>query len=371
MALRRARRCPGFPAPRAARSSERRLRRASRRAHAPVLPSRRRGRAPREPTPDESSSTRVARAAPVPTSPTGTASASSTNETYAGRCVGKRRRHRAPPPAGERLEDGPRSGGSRDWCAGKSSVSVPSGSAIAHADRDLGERREDIELRERERRDPVDANGEAQCDQVEPAAAALAAGDGAELAAELAHARLRRALDLARERPLSDARDVRLRDAEHLVDPLRPDPEAHGRARCDRARGRDERVRAVVEIEQRPLGTLEEHAARRRGAPGRRAATCRRRTARAARRSPRSVWRDLLERRTARARRPARARRSSRATRARSSGGGSSGRAGPGRGSRSASPCRHRRGRFRAGSSRSAGCRAAARARRRARHATA
>ena len=68
------------------------------------------------------------------------------------------------------------------------------------------------------------------------------------------------ALDLARERALADARDVRLRDADDLVDPVRPDAEAHGRAGGDGARRGDERVRAVVEIEKRSLRTLEEDA---------------------------------------------------------------------------------------------------------------
>ena len=59
---------------------------------------------------------------------------------------------------------------------------------VPHADGDLVEVGEHVELRQRERRDPVDADGEAQRDEVEPAAAALAARDGAELPAELAHA---------------------------------------------------------------------------------------------------------------------------------------------------------------------------------------
>ena len=71
--------------------------------------------------------------------------------------------------------------------------------------------------------------------------------------------------------------------------------------------------------------------------------------------------RDLLERRTARSRRRARARRSSRRWRARSSGAGSSGRAGPGRGCRCGSPCRRRQARSHAAWCRSAGCRACAR----------
>ena len=50
-----------------------------------------------------------------------------------------------------------------------------------------------------------------------------------------------------------------------------------------------ERIRAVVEVEQRPLRAFEQDARARRATRGRRAATCRRRTAAAAARSPRSA----------------------------------------------------------------------------------
>ena len=89
---------------------------------------------------------------------------------------------------------------------------------------DLGEARQHVELRQRQRRDPVDAHREAQSDEVEPAAAALASGDGAELATELADALLRAPLDLARERPFADAGHVRLGDSSTLIDLLGPMP---------------------------------------------------------------------------------------------------------------------------------------------------
>src|SRR5919106_3727787 len=57
--------------------------------------------------------------------------------------------------------------------------------AVAHADRKLVELGEDVELCQRERRDPVDAHGEPERDEVEPAAAALAARDRAELPADV------------------------------------------------------------------------------------------------------------------------------------------------------------------------------------------
>ena len=79
--------------------------------------------------------------------------------------------------------------------------------------------------------------------------------------AELAHLVAGRALDLARERPVADARHVRLRDAEHVVDPRRADPDR--RSPRAPAIGFDEvtnGIRAVVEVEQRPLRALEQDA---------------------------------------------------------------------------------------------------------------
>ena len=131
---------------------------------------------------------------------------------------------------------------------------------VAHADRQLGEGGEDVELRQRERRDAVQAHRVAQPDEVEPAAAALAARDGAELAAELAHPVLVGPFDLGRERPLADAGHVRLRDADDRVDPRRADSDPDGSAAGDGGRRGDERIRAVVDVEQRPVRPLEQDA---------------------------------------------------------------------------------------------------------------
>src|ERR671922_1645400 len=95
--------------------------------------------------------------------------------------------------------------------------------AVADAYRDLVELGQNVQLRERERREAVHAGGEAQSDEVEPATAPLAACGRPVLAAKLAHAALRVAFDLGRERAFADARDVSLGDAEDLVDPRRSD----------------------------------------------------------------------------------------------------------------------------------------------------
>ena len=114
-----------------------------------------------------------------------------------------------------------------DWCAGKSSVSLPSGQRVADADRDLGERREDIELGQRERRDAVDAHCEAEGRR------GRASHSGARGPSRCrTHRRARAPRSCASPSisdgngPFADAGHVRLRDAEDLVDPVRADAEA-------------------------------------------------------------------------------------------------------------------------------------------------
>jgi hypothetical protein len=96
--------------------------------------------------------------------------------------------------------------------------------------------------------------------EIEPARPALAAGDGAVLLAELPDLRPDRLLHLARKRPGADARDVGLRHADNGVDPRGADADpGRGRAGYGVRRG-DEGIRAVVEVEQRALGSLEQDA---------------------------------------------------------------------------------------------------------------
>ena len=128
-------------------------------------------------------------------------------------------------PAGQRLVDRPRAWKSL-WCAGKSSRLLAVAEPVARAHGQLGEVREHVELRQREPVDPVHAHGVAERDEVEPAAAPVASGDDAVLVAELADRVLVGPLDLGRERPVADAGDVRLRDADHAVDPVRADADA-------------------------------------------------------------------------------------------------------------------------------------------------
>ena len=239
------------------------------------------------------------------------------------------------------------------------------GAAVARADVQPVEAREHVELRDRERGQRVEPDRVAERDQVEPADAPRAARGGPVLAAALADRVAELVLDLGRERPGADAGHVRLRDAPDLVDVLRPDAGADARGARDRVRRGDERIRAVVDVEQRALRALEQdRLAGCRGARAR-AWSCRRSAARAGGRrrgTPRSSsggraggpWRTAAATAAwARARR-------------RSSSSGSSRRAGPGRGFRAAPPCRRSTGRSRAGWSRSGACRASPRRRGRA-----
>ena len=116
--------------------------------------------------------------------------------------------------------------------------------------------REDVELRECERGDPVQSHCVAERDEVEPAATPFAPGDRPELAAELTHALLIGAFDLRWERTFSDPGHIGLGDADHPVDSVGPDPDPRRCVARDRVRRRHERICAVVEIEERPLRTL-------------------------------------------------------------------------------------------------------------------
>ena len=84
---------------------------------------------------------------------------------------------------------------------------------------------------------PLVRAGLAHQHRVEPAAAALAAGDGAELVAALAEALADLVVELGRERALADAGGVGLDDAEHEVD----------RARAHAGAGRRHARRRVLE----------------------------------------------------------------------------------------------------------------------------
>ena len=84
-------------------------------------------------------------------------------------------------------------------------------------------------------------------------------GRGAELGAEVAQPGAVLVEQLGRERPGADAGGVGLDDADHPADPGGADAGAGADAAGGRVAGGDERVGAVVDVEHRGLGALEEH----------------------------------------------------------------------------------------------------------------
>ena len=117
---------------------------------------------------------------------------------------------------------------------------------------------EHVELGERDFGEAVDPHRVAQRDPVEPAAAATAPGDGAELAADLDHALADLVVELGGERAAADPGDVRLGDTDDRSIAFGPIPDAGARTARRRVRRGHERVGAVVDVEQRALGTFEE-----------------------------------------------------------------------------------------------------------------
>ena len=131
------------------------------------------------------------------------------------------------------------------------------GAAVPRAHAQPVEARQHVELGHRERGQRVDPRRVAQRDQVEPADAPRAPGRGAVFAAALADLVGDVAVELGRERPRAHARAVGLDHSPDLVDVLRPDAGADARRARHRVRRGDERIRAVVDVEQRALGALE------------------------------------------------------------------------------------------------------------------
>src|SRR4051812_18094889 len=129
--------------------------------------------------------------------------------------------------------------------------------AVARAHLDRREAAEHVELRDDERSHRVDARRVLQRDQIEPSGAPRAAGRRPELAAALADLDPDLVVELGRERARADARRVRLRDAPHLVDVAWTDAGADARRTRDRVRRGHERIRAVVDVEQRALRAFE------------------------------------------------------------------------------------------------------------------
>jgi len=130
--------------------------------------------------------------------------------------------------------------------------------AVAHGDTQAVEAGEHVELCHRQRGHRVQPHRVAKRHEVDPAAAALAAGGGPELDAALANLLGLRAFDLGWERAGSHPGDVGLGDTPDLVYVLGPHTRADAGRTRDGVRGGYERIGAVVYVEQCPLSPLEQ-----------------------------------------------------------------------------------------------------------------
>ena len=105
---------------------------------------------------------------------------------------------------------------------------------------------------------PFSCNERLQRGDVEPAAAARAAGDRAELVAALGEPGADVVGELGGERTGAHARRVGLDDAEHVVEHLRADAAARRGRAGEAVRAGDVRIGAVVDVEQRALRAFEQ-----------------------------------------------------------------------------------------------------------------
>src|SRR4051794_27614381 len=133
--------------------------------------------------------------------------------------------------------------------------------AVLRADAEALLAGQDVELRDDELRQAVDARGVAQRDEVDPAGAPRTPGRRPELAALRPQLLAELVVELGREGAGADACGVGLGHAPDLVDVLGPDAGADARRARHGVRARHERIRAVVDVEHRGLRALEDDRA--------------------------------------------------------------------------------------------------------------
>mmetsp|Transcript_10491 Transcript_10491/g.27222 ORF Transcript_10491/g.27222 Transcript_10491/m.27222 type:complete len:384 (-) Transcript_10491:312-1463(-) len=131
---------------------------------------------------------------------------------------------------------------------------------VAHADLNLTQACEHVKFGDVDRVVAVERGGVLHDLHVEPAAPARPPGRSAVLVADIAQPLARLVIELSRERPSADARRVRLHNADHAADLPRRHAEARAHAAHRRARRRHERERAKVDVKQRGVRPLHEHA---------------------------------------------------------------------------------------------------------------
>ena len=143
--------------------------------------------------------------------------------------------------------------------------------AVTGTDADRVEPVEHVDLGQRDAGHAADRRRLAHQHRVEPAAAPLAAGDGAEFVAALAQSLPGGPLwsiwvELGRERAAADPRGIGLDDAQHEPGRAGPHAAAAAGGPGDGVGRSDERIGAMVDVEQHALCPLEQDAAA--AAPG-------------------------------------------------------------------------------------------------------
>src|SRR5690606_32853373 len=118
---------------------------------------------------------------------------------------------------------------------------------------------EDVQLGDAKATDATDRDGALERDDVDPAAAARAAGGGAVFLATVANALAHVVVQPGRERAAANAGGVGLGDAEHVVDRVRANAGTGQRAADGGVGTGDVRVGAVVNVEQRTLRAFVQH----------------------------------------------------------------------------------------------------------------
>ena len=136
----------------------------------------------------------------------------------------------------------------------------PAFDPVGHADGNLLEFVEHVELGDDDAVETVDRRSVTEQRDIEPAAAARPAGDGAEFLAAAADLLARSVQRLGRKRAAADAGDICLGYADDAADAGGRNACAGAGAAGARAGGSDERICAVIDVEHGALRAFEEHA---------------------------------------------------------------------------------------------------------------
>ena len=135
--------------------------------------------------------------------------------------------------------------------------------AVRGRDLQLPDAAQLVELRKEDIAERIEPRRVPQQHAVEPTHAPLPSGHRAELRAEFAANAAEAvgdvALDLRWERTGADARAVRFRRTDDSIHGARPDAGSGEDAGRDRLRRRNERIGAVIDVEQRPLRAFQQN----------------------------------------------------------------------------------------------------------------